>query len=148
MIWCSKLKKGLCKIVTKSQVVTKFNVTKSRLHCISNLYVMQRFSMNATIFSKYFKVFFSPWNYKTIAIKSSMLKFEYCQAAQNYPKSQILFHKNDSSRDLYILTLDRALLYAHTTIIIAMLLHFTQYCIQELIQTDSYFYWFLSISFF
>ena len=34
MILCSKLKNGLCKIVTKSQVVTKFNVTKSRLHCI------------------------------------------------------------------------------------------------------------------
>ena len=33
MILCSKLKKGLCKTVTKSQVVTKFNVTKSRLHC-------------------------------------------------------------------------------------------------------------------
>ena len=34
MILCSKLKIGLCKIVTKSQVVTKFNITKSRLHCI------------------------------------------------------------------------------------------------------------------
>ena len=34
MILCSKLKNGLCKIVTKSLVVTKFNVTKSRLHCI------------------------------------------------------------------------------------------------------------------
>ena len=33
MILCSKLKKGLCKTVIKSQVVTKFNVTKSRLHC-------------------------------------------------------------------------------------------------------------------
>ena len=33
MILCSKFKNGLCKIVTKSQVVTKFNVTKSRLHC-------------------------------------------------------------------------------------------------------------------
>ena len=32
MILCSKLKNGLCKIVSKSQVVTKFNVTKSRLH--------------------------------------------------------------------------------------------------------------------
>ena len=34
MILCSKLKNCLSKIVTKSQVVTKFNVTKSRLHCI------------------------------------------------------------------------------------------------------------------
>ena len=33
MILCSKLKNGLCKIVTKSQIVTKFNVTKSRLNC-------------------------------------------------------------------------------------------------------------------
>ena len=33
MILCSKLKNGLWKIVTKSEVVTKFNVTKSRLHC-------------------------------------------------------------------------------------------------------------------
>ena len=32
-IWCSKLINGHCKIVNKSQVVTKFNVTKSRLHC-------------------------------------------------------------------------------------------------------------------
>ena len=32
MILCSKLKNGLYKIVTKSQVVTKFNVTKLRLH--------------------------------------------------------------------------------------------------------------------
>ena len=35
MILCSILKNVLCKIVTKSQVVTKFNVTKSRLHCIN-----------------------------------------------------------------------------------------------------------------
>ena len=35
MILCSKLKNGLFKIVTKSQVVTKFTVTKSRLYCSS-----------------------------------------------------------------------------------------------------------------
>ena len=35
MILCTKLKNGLCQIVTKSQVVTKFNVSKSRLHCMS-----------------------------------------------------------------------------------------------------------------
>ena len=34
MILCSKLKNGLWKLVTISQVVTKLNVTKSRLHCI------------------------------------------------------------------------------------------------------------------
>ena len=27
------MKNGLCKVVTKSQVVTKFNATKSRLNC-------------------------------------------------------------------------------------------------------------------
>ena len=31
------MKNGLCKIVTKSQVVTKVDVTKSRLHCIALL---------------------------------------------------------------------------------------------------------------
>ena len=37
MLLCSKWKNGLCKIVTKSQVVTKVNVTKSRLHCTTLL---------------------------------------------------------------------------------------------------------------
>ena len=36
MIVSSTMKNGLCKIVTKSQIVTKFNVTESRLHCITN----------------------------------------------------------------------------------------------------------------
>ena len=48
MILCSKLKNGLCKIVTKSQVVTKFNVTKSRLHCI---YHQTRFYQNVSMCS-------------------------------------------------------------------------------------------------
>ena len=39
MILCSKLKNSLCKTVTKSQLVTKSNVTKSRLHCIACLIV-------------------------------------------------------------------------------------------------------------
>ena len=39
MILCSKLKNGLCKVVTKSQVVTKFNVTKSRLHCAKQYFI-------------------------------------------------------------------------------------------------------------
>ena len=34
MILSNKLENDLCKIVTKSQDVTKCNVTKSRLHCI------------------------------------------------------------------------------------------------------------------
>ena len=39
MILCSKFKNGLCKMFIKLQVVTKFNVTKSRLHCTRNLIV-------------------------------------------------------------------------------------------------------------
>ena len=35
--------------------------------------------------------------------------FYYCQPAQNQPKSHILFHKNCSPRDLYIMTLVKAL---------------------------------------
>ena len=34
MILCSKRKNGVCKIVTKSQIITKSNATKSRLHCM------------------------------------------------------------------------------------------------------------------
>ena len=34
MILCSKLKNRLSKVVTKSQIVTEFDVTKSRLHRI------------------------------------------------------------------------------------------------------------------
>ena len=51
MILCSKLKTGLCKIVTKSQVVTKFNVTKSRLHCTAVIiisYVILTYTYKST----------------------------------------------------------------------------------------------------
>ena len=41
MILCSKLKNDLGhRIVNKSQVVTEFNVTKSRLHCTA--YIIPR----------------------------------------------------------------------------------------------------------
>ena len=43
MILCNELKNGLCKIVTKSQVVTKFNVTKLRLHCTLIKYRIGKF---------------------------------------------------------------------------------------------------------
>ena len=47
MILCSKLKNGLCKIVTKSQVVTKVDVTKSRLHCTAIQFDLEtNFEMN------------------------------------------------------------------------------------------------------
>ena len=39
MILCSKLKDGVYKIVTQSQVVTKFNVTKSKLTCTLTKFV-------------------------------------------------------------------------------------------------------------
>ena len=38
LILCSKLKNGLWKIVTYSQVVSKSNESKSRFHCINNKY--------------------------------------------------------------------------------------------------------------
>ena len=47
MSLCSKLKNVLCKIVTKTQVVTKFTVTKSRLHCtckVANKHVLFSFT--------------------------------------------------------------------------------------------------------
>ena len=60
MILCSKLKNGLCKIVTKSQVVTKFNVTKSRLHCTSKmskkLKLHYDFEAVATLFKDYLAI--------------------------------------------------------------------------------------------
>ena len=36
---------------------------------------------------------------------SPVHNFQYCQLAPNQPKSHILFHKNDSPRDLYRMTL-------------------------------------------
>ena len=35
-------------------------------------------------------------------------KPQHCQSAQNQPKSHILFHKNGSLRDFYIMTLIRS----------------------------------------
>ena len=57
MILCSKLKnenRKIWKIVTKSHVVTKFNVTKSRLHCIfkRNVELALSFTFRYTDFSR------------------------------------------------------------------------------------------------
>ena len=41
IILCSKLKNNLFKIVTKSQVITKFDVTKSRLHCTFTVFIFK-----------------------------------------------------------------------------------------------------------
>ena len=53
MILCSKLKKILCKIVTKSQVVTKFSVTKSRLHCMYDLQAQEWTLIEFILISKH-----------------------------------------------------------------------------------------------
>ena len=56
MILCSKFKNGLCKIVTKSQIVTKYNVTKSRLHCT---YTENRTGIFARVKPERFKKFYT-----------------------------------------------------------------------------------------
>ena len=58
MILCSKWKNGLRKIVTKSQVVTKFSVTKSRLHCITI-----RPNHNMGPFTSYYSKYISFYRY-------------------------------------------------------------------------------------
>jgi hypothetical protein len=42
--------------------------------------------------------------------RHNFFSFQYCQPAQNQPKSYILilFHKNDSLRDFYLLTYSAA----------------------------------------
>ena len=47
-----------------------------------------------------------PQKYKTLRPSP---KFQYCQPAQNQPKSHILSHKNGSPWDLYIMTLKLSL---------------------------------------
>ena len=63
-----------------------------------------------TIFSK--EIIFFPWTHEKTALKSSIhyiqFFFQHCQSAQTQPKSQILFHKNSSPRDLCIMTLTTA----------------------------------------
>ena len=67
---------------------------------------MQLFSADATMFLK--KHFFAHKNMKKPASKIAhnwpKVIFQYCQPAQNQPKSHILFHKNGSLRDFYIMT--------------------------------------------
>jgi hypothetical protein len=54
-------------------------------------------------------MFFLPENMKKLPTKVAhnrpKLFFQYCQTAQNQPKSYILIHKNGSLRDFYIMTL-------------------------------------------
>ena len=49
---------------------------------------------------------------KLLIIESAPIFFQYCQLAQIQPKSQFLFHKNCSPRDLCIMTLYRTSLFA------------------------------------
>ena len=61
-------------------------------------------------FQKNFKTFFCLPKHEKTALKScsesaQALFFQYCQPAQNLPKSHFLFHKNVSLRDFYIMTL-------------------------------------------
>ena len=69
---------------------------------------MQLFSVDDKIFKK--KKTFAHENMKNLPSKVAYFMaqffFQYCQPAQKQPKSQFLFHKNCSPRDLCILTLD------------------------------------------
>ena len=60
---------------------------------------MQCFSVDATIFN-----YFLPMTTKGCSHLAQIF-FQYCQPAQNQPKSQFLFHKNYSPRDLCVMTL-------------------------------------------
>ena len=73
MILCSKLKNGLWKIVTKSQVVTEFEVTKSRLHFL-------------------FRKLFWPTARKTFA--NSRLEAENLQKFWNSDRSEFFLKQN------------------------------------------------------
>ena len=83
MIFCSKLKNGLCKIVAKSQTVTKFNVTKSRLHCISFKLLTRFYS---PIFFYFFLVLGQNWT-KIIPQLKQVQKHrpKYCSSLNSDP---------------------------------------------------------------
>ena len=70
---------------------------------------MQLFSADATIFLKEILKFFGHEIIKTcpqkLLIISPNFFLQYCLPAQNQPKSQFLFQKNCSPRELCIMTL-------------------------------------------
>ena len=70
---------------------------------------MQLFSADATISLKRLKIIFAHENMKKMPSKVPHNRpkkcFQYCQPAQNQSKSQLLFHKNCSPRDLCVMTL-------------------------------------------
>ena len=79
---------------------------------------MQLFSSDAAIFKI---TFFTNENKKKNILKSSILYspifFQYCQLAQNQPKSHILFNLNGSLRDFYKMTLPADLVITANIII-------------------------------
>ena len=70
ILLCSKLRNGPWKIVTKSQVVTKCNVTKSRLHCTCqekigfNQTILNLFSLYLPDWFDIFQMGLSSWLYQ------------------------------------------------------------------------------------
>ena len=80
----SKLKNCLCKIVAKSKVVTKFNVSKSRLHC--NFKRKEFFFSNFVAFSEYLtftmswcKIFINYFELDKIISKRIVLHLQWCR---------------------------------------------------------------------
>ena len=73
--------------------------------------IMQLFSVDATMLLKKINIFFAHENIKNpnrpqkLLIIGPKLFFQYCKPVQNQAKSQFLFHKNFSPRDLSIMTL-------------------------------------------
>ena len=69
-------------------------------------YVMQLFCADATIFFNW-NIFLPVKTLETTlkAYFTAQIFFQYCQPAQNLPKSHILFHKNSSLRDFYTMNL-------------------------------------------
>ena len=75
--------------------------------------ILCNFQVEATTFRKKNSFFFDHKNMKKqpqkLLIIGSNLFFQYCQPAQNQPKSLILFYKNGSLCDCCIMTLPAAI---------------------------------------
>ena len=70
---------------------------------------MQLFRADTRVFLKKKYFFFAHENIEKLPSKVAhnrpQIFFQYCQPTQNHPKSHILFQKNGSLRDFYIMTL-------------------------------------------
>ena len=82
---------------------------------------MQLFSADTAIFKIKINIFLLMKTKQNKILKSSILYsptfFQYCQLAQNQPKSHILFDKNGSLRDFYKMTLPADLVITANIII-------------------------------